>query len=136
MKDYAQKALAVLVDQVKAKEMIAYFSEKIGDNLESCRKQNQAEGNYDFDPHLYSAYKPIIIEDDWGDADTYYRTSEEVIEVLQLCPCCVAAHHAVQDRKKWKKKLATLRGTATKIGIAAHKQELDYMGLQNKENLR
>lgn len=122
MKDYAQKALAVLVDQVKAKDMITYFSQKISENLESCRKQNQTEGNYDFDPHLFSAYKPVVAEDDYCDAHIYYRTNEEIIEFLELCPCCVAAHHAVQDRKKWKKKLATLRGTATKIGLAAHKQ--------------
>lgn len=126
MKDYAQKALTVLVEQVKAKDMIAYLSQKIGENLESCRKQNQTENNFNFDPHLFDAYKPVVIEDDCGDAETHYRTNEEVIEFLHSCPCCVAAHHAVQDRKKWKKKLATLRGTATKIGLAAHKQDIDY----------
>jgi len=119
MNDYAQNALKVLIEQAGAKEMIACLSKEIGDSLESCRKQNQTEGNYDFDPHLFSAYKPVVIEDDWGDADTHYRTSEEVIEFLHDCPHCLAAHHAVQERKKWKKKLATLRGTATKIGLAA-----------------
>ncbi len=126
MNDYSKKALTVLVEQVKAKDMIAYFSQKIGNSLELCRKQNQAEGNYDFDPHLFHAYKPIVIEDDWGDADTHYRTNDELIRFLDVCPHCLAAHHAVQDRKKWKKKLATLRGTATKIGLAAHKQDIDY----------
>ena len=119
MNDYAQNALNVLIEQAGAKEMIECLSKEIGDSFESCRKQNQTEGNYNFDPHLFSAYKPVVIEDDWGDADTHYRTNEEVIEFLHDCPHCLAAHKALQERKKWKKKLATLRGTATKIGLAA-----------------
>lgn len=122
MSDKAQKALEILIQQANAKQVIQELSKKIGDNLESCRNKNQGEGNYDFDPHLFDAYKPIVIEDDWGDADTHYRTNDESITFLEICSFCLTAHHAVQDRKKWKKKLATLRGTATKIGMSELKE--------------
>lgn len=120
----AQKALDVLIEQAKAKAEIASCSKLIGDSLESCRNKNQGENNFNFEPHLFEAYKQTVIEDDWGDPEGHYRTSEESAEFLKDCQYCLAAHHAVQERKKWKKKLATLRGTATKIGLAALAKEM------------
>ena len=119
----AQKALEILIQQANAKNVIKSLSKKIGDNLELCRNKNQGENNFNFEPHLFEAYKPIVIEDDWGDADTHYRTNDESIKFLEICQFCLTAHHSVQDRKKWKKKLATLRGTATKLGMSALSKE-------------
>lgn len=47
--------------------------------------------------------------------EDFYLSSAE----LSSNPLQLPSHKAVQERKKWKKKLATLRGTATKIGLAA-----------------
>jgi hypothetical protein len=124
MKDYAQKALNVLIEQVNAKKMITSFSNIIGDNLEVCRRRNENQDNGAFDPHLFEAYTPEVTVDEFY-PETVYRSSEEVVEFLQDCPNCLAAHHAVQDRKKWKKKLATLRGMATKIGMNASAKAID-----------
>jgi hypothetical protein len=121
MKDYAQKALTVLVEQVKAKDMIAYFSQKIGEGLAACLNENEDEYNHPYETHLSQAY--AVFKDEYG---THYCDEEEKEAILKLCPHCLAAHNAVQERKKWKKKLATLRGTATKIGLAAHKQDIYY----------
>lgn len=129
--EYAQKALGVLIEQAKTKAEIASCSKLIGDSLESCRVKNQTE-NSNFDPHLFEAYKQIIIEDDWGDAETVYRTNEQSAQFLKDCPYCLAAHRAVQDRKKWKKRLATLRGAATKIGLAGLAKESENVHILNK----
>lgn len=124
MSDLEKKALQVLLDQAKAKRQISACSETIGDNLESCRAKNQTE-NSNFDPHLFEAYKPIeveIVHSYYEGVEKVWRSDEDVLKFLENCPYCTNAHNAVQERKKWKKKLASLRGTATKIGLAAMKE--------------
>lgn len=131
MKDIEKKALAACLQTVQAKAEIKRLTTEIGDALNQCPGVNGKIGLMNVDPftlivdasedttHLKAAYTPETCDDGCGGEERYYLSEDEIIEYLQPCPHCLAAHHLVQKRKVAKQALAKARRQITNIGKAA-----------------
>lgn len=112
----AVRALAACASHVRAKNEIKRLTELIGTSLSACFFEHQREHpNTEYVSHLQQAYE--------FDVDEYvgrtYLDEADQLELLSDCPHCLAAHHAIQERKKAKKSLGAARRTITMIGKSA-----------------
>lgn len=114
-----QKALAACRELVAAQGVVKAISKRIGDHLSACEGTNMDEAAIERgDPrtHLAQAYEPETVEN-----DSYPGTHKEWnnLYLLDDCPHCLAAHHAIQERKLAKKRLGAARRVVSLIGRAA-----------------
>lgn len=117
------RALAAVRELVTRTADVKRLSTLIGDSIAGCviawqEKHCDKDGNHrnpsgeQHESHLKAAYE--FDEDD--DGDRAYLTPAEQIEILAVCPHCLAAHHAIQERKAARRKLGAARRAVTMIG--------------------
>lgn len=69
--------------------------------------------------HLKAAYEPVIIESSspyYEDYGVHYNDNAAIVAMLAVCPHCLAAHNAIQERKAARRKLGAARRAVTMIG--------------------
>ena len=132
MKNKEEKALAACIESVAAANEVKQLKKIINESLSACRDAwGKANHNNDHDEHgnlyalhLETAYAFEVIEhgdynkDSHHDTGRYYLTPEEQQAILSVCPHCMAAHNAIQDRKQARKRLGNARRAITRIGSA------------------
>ena len=102
-----EKALAACIEYVAASREIKRLKGVLQSSLAACE---------DHGSHLSAAYAKSEDEDDWGDMEIAYLGPAEQMEVLEACPHCLAAHNAVQDRKKARQRFGSAKRAITRIG--------------------
>ncbi len=119
-----RKALAACRESAAATKEIKRLSNVIGDSLSACNVAFiQLHGDFTqtvWRLHIERAYEFEVIEEtQYTSGVRDYKTPEEQMEILAECSHCLAAHNAIQDRKKAKKRLANARRAITIIGRSA-----------------
>jgi hypothetical protein len=105
------KALAACVEVAAAAKEVKRFAPLIGEAIACCETSGS---------HLTDAYAFVeIAETDYSEGGRQYLTPEEQMAVLAACPHCLAAHNAIQERKKARRRLSNARRQITMIGRAA-----------------
>lgn len=116
-------ALVAVRELVSRTADVKRLTTVIGESIAGCvdawqQKHCDGDGNHwnpggaQYESHLKAAYE--FDEDDEG--DRAYLTPAEQIELLAECPHCLAAHHAIQERKVARRKLGAARRAITMIG--------------------
>lgn len=117
------KALAACVEYVQAnleiKRLKNLISYALGDCCEAWHEANKDAVHGAYFSHLSQAYAPAIVSYGPDDLDQIFKTPEEQAELLQACPHCLAAHNAIQERKKQRQRLGIAKRQITNIGRAA-----------------
>ena len=119
------RALSACRELVACRTEVERLGGIIGNALGSCHdefaraqeKKNSSlwEAKWEtYESHLSTAYKPDV--DDDGDA--HYLSNDEIVAMLAVCPHCLAAHNAIQERKAARRKLGAARRAVTIIGRA------------------
>lgn len=120
-----EKALAACIEMVAAKNEVKRLTKMIGESLEGCfnewNKEN-SHASHDHETHLKMAYAFEDVERDGGGCGMkrVWLDDDEKMEIISECPHCLAAHNAIQDRKKARKRLGNARRNITMIGRSAH----------------
>lgn len=116
----AEKALTACGAIVAAKDEVKRLTKSIGDHLSACLLVNSpliGQDGVAWETHLAKAYWYWVDEEtQYTEGRRVYFDDDEQIEILADCPHCMAAHIAIQDRKKAKLRLANARRSVTLIG--------------------
>lgn len=114
------KALALIVEQEKQKDMVHFWTWKISEGLSKC-------GLSVFDNrknHLSEAYQIVSY---YPDGETISRddTEEDQINFLKsVCEHCLSAHQAVSERKIVRKKIGIIKSKITKLAMKKIREDL------------
>ncbi len=113
-----QKAMAACIEMAATTKEIKRLSNVISDSLCECFKKYAAERfstgeiTIDNESHLKAAYAFEISDE----GDRFYLSKNEQLELLSVCPDCLAAHNAIQDRKAARRKLGGIKRSIMRIG--------------------
>lgn len=115
----AEKALDACREYAAAQKEIGVLTYVIGQALNKCPGINGQRGEYDeVIPHLKEAYAAHDEEVCYGTRKAWLDSSE-VIEYLEReCEHCLAAHKAIQFRKKVRQRLGIAKRRIAAIGRA------------------
>lgn len=119
------KAVAACVAYAKAQAEVKRLTDAIGEALEACRLAHIAKYPDEWtapgwDSHLSQAYAPDH-ESDYG--PDYMAPDEQEAFLAEKCPHCLAAHHAIQQRKAARKAFGAAKRYVGSIGRAATNPE-------------
>lgn len=127
--DYEEsRALAACRALVATRSEVERLGHLIGDSLSTCqeawfREQEKTKEPWHIDfnayqSHLKAAYEPTITEctSQYEDGDVVYRDHAAIVAMLAVCPHCLAAHNAIQERKAARRRLGAARRAITMIG--------------------
>jgi hypothetical protein len=112
-----QKALKACADYARLNVEIRQLTQFIAETLFECPGVNGAMnelGGTDV-THLKDAYTPDV-ENDPVDHWNVYMSDIEIREFLTVCPHCLAAHQAIQDRKAARRSLGATKRVFTMLG--------------------
>lgn len=128
-----QKALKACGNYARLSAEIKHLTRVIGDRLSGClgvdghlklpdwaSAGEAMEYRKEDETHLKQAYRGEVVDDAWEPYLRHYSAAE-LTEQLSVCPHCLAAHIAIQQRKAARKSLGSAKRSITMIGRAAAK---------------
>ncbi|CAG4887764.1 hypothetical protein [Paraburkholderia saeva] len=132
----SDKSLRYCVEYARLSAEIKRLTRDIGEALDGCpgehgkRQSSQTEdgrtifGGDDDETHLKAAYKPEEVESDYSGVDLEYLSDAAIREHLSgVCPACLAAHEAIQQRKAARKSFGAVKRSIMATGRSAMKRE-------------
>lgn len=115
-----EKALAACIEYVAAGAEIKRLGAAIGDALCRCHEtfaSQQGTQWMAYKSHLEAAYASEENEEtQYSEGRKIYLGPADQMEILGACPHCLAAHNAIQDRKKARQRLGNAKRNITRIG--------------------
>lgn len=126
-----QKALKACADYARLLDEIKRLTREIGDRLSGClgvdgrlklpdwaSAGEAMEYRKEDETHLKQAYRGEVVDGVWEPYLRHYSASE-LVGQLSVCPHCLAAHNAIQERKQARKSLGAAKRAITMIGRRA-----------------
>lgn len=115
-----QKALKACADYARLTREIASLKTALGDHLGKCPGVRTPEiGD---STHLSVAYAPELSESDYFEPYRVWKGDKQIRAYLAICPHCLAAHEAIQQRKAARRSLGAAKRQIGLIGRKAHAQ--------------
>lgn len=124
-----ERALAACRELVACRTEVERLSTIIGENLSACHsawmavQEKNSHPSWSYDPngyeaHLKAAYTAEVYEPEsqYESGDIVYKSEQEIVDLLSVCPYCLVAHHTIQERKAARRKLSSARRAITVIG--------------------
>ena len=109
-----EKALALVTRYSELTRAIKACTEGIKEQLSACPLHNQRTVDGKDGHHLFKWYAPTISEGDQYDEPVYIYTDPTLEVHGAECARCFRAHLHIQNRKAYRRQLASVKGAMTK----------------------
>lgn len=111
-----------ILQLAQTRAAVKSLSARIGDALGACHSRQMSQDlDNKFEDHLKDAYS--ILWDDDGDAYFEHHDGDAGAYLSTVCPHCLAAHNAIQDRKLAKKQYGIAKRRVSVMGSTMVKNQ-------------